>query len=107
MDIKLLKCCSDELCSFLLITFLLQDASNNNAPPKEEQEVAHTSPDEETQGAQDRKEKNQAHDMQPQSKEQVQQEVTMNEEEMQLSQVPATDLEQDQEVSVHQGQPEI
>lgn len=112
MDIELLNCCSFELCGpFLLITFLLQDASNNDAP----QEVKVTSPDEENQGAQDQKEENQD-DMQPRSEEQVQQEVTISEEmhqetyeqqEQQLPQVPVTEIEQDQEVPVHQGQPEI
>lgn len=117
MDIELLNCCSVELCGpFLLITFLLQDASNNDAPQKEEQEVKATSPDEENQGAPDQKEENQD-DMQPRREEQVQQEVTISEEEMhqetyeqqehQLPQVPVTEIEQDQEVPVHQGQPEI
>lgn len=108
---------SIELCGlFLLITFLLQDASKNNAPQKEEQEVKNTSPDEENQRAQDHKEENQD-GMQPPSKEQVQQEVMISEVEMhqeayeqqehQLSQVPVTEIEQGQEVPVHQGQPEI
>lgn len=100
-----------ELCgSFPLIIFLLQDASNNNAPQKEEQEVKDTSHDEENQGAEDQEEENQD-DMQPQNEEQVQQEEmhqeAYEEQEHQLSQVPATEIEQDHEVPVHQGQPEI
>lgn len=99
--------------------FWLQDASNNNAPQKEEQEVKDTSPDGEHQGVQDQKEESQD-DMQPRSEGQegqVQPEVTISEEEThqeadeqqehQLSQVPGTKVEQNQEVPVHQGQPEM
>lgn len=94
-----------------------QDASNDNAPQKEEEKD--TSPDEEHQGVQDQKDESQD-DMQPRSEGQegqVQQEVTIGEEEThqeadeqqehQLSQVPGTKVEQNQEVPVHQGQPEM
>lgn len=116
MDVEFLNR-SCQLCvSFLLIMYVSQDASNTNAPQKEEQEVKDTSPDEENRGARDQKEENQD-DVQLGNEGQVQQKVTVSEEEMhqeayeqqqhQLSQVPGTENEPDQEVPVHQGQPEI
>lgn len=86
--------------------FKFQDSSNDNAPEKQE-EVNDASPDEDNNGVQE--------DAQPAGEEQLQQEVTIDEEEThqeaseqqehQIPQVP--EVEQDQEVPVHQGQPEI
>lgn len=84
--------------------------------PEQEQEVAHSNTNEDKPGAKEQEEETHK-ETQPQEVEQIEQEVKDKEEELiieadgqhgqHIPEVPAAKQEQDHEVPVHHGQPEI
>lgn len=94
------------------MTTFLQDTSKKDEPQQEQKETL-PSTDEEQPGAQEHNQEK----LQPQVEEQTQEEAKITEEEIQheageqhgqeIQEVPAAEQEQDREVPVHLGQPEI